>query len=231
MSTRVLVVDDEELIRTGITLVLSSSPLIDVVGQATNGAEAVELAQTLRPDVILMDIRMPVMDGITAARQIRSGATHTDSPDGPAVLVLTAFDTENYVIEAIAAGATGFLLKASPPARLIAAVTSADEGNAPLDAGVLRRLVRTTPPDQPAQQQTTQSTVHSISEKKLATLSERELEIARLIAEGLSNAEIQKRLFISLATTKTHVTHIFEKLGVDNRVRVAVVVLQADVEG
>lgn len=228
MSLRIIVVDDEELIRRGIALILGSDAGIEIVGEAANGREAVRLVQTLQPDIVLMDVRMPVLNGIEATRRIRSTA------QAPTVVVLTAFDTEDFVIEAISAGATGFLLKTTPPAQLIAAVLDAAGGNAPMDPSVLARLARNSAAGNRRKDGDLSGVVPAEHNERdtacatLAQLSDRELEVARLITRGLSNSEIQSRLYVSLPTVKTHVTHIFEKLGVDNRVRVAVLVLQAE---
>lgn len=205
---RVAVVDDEPLVRSGLQLILSSADDIEVVAEAATGAEAVAGWQDWQADVVLMDIRMPGLDGISATRQIAA------DPDAPQILVLTAFDTDDYILDALAAGTTGFLLKDTPPAELTVAVRSAAAGTRAVSPAVLTSLVelagrsraRTDP---------------------LADLSEREREIAEAVADGLSNAEICQRLFLSLSTVKTYLGRIFDKLGVTSRVQLAILVLES----
>ncbi|MFB9776196.1 response regulator [Brevibacterium otitidis] len=205
---RVAVVDDEPLVRSGLRLILSSAADIEVVAEAATGAEAVAGWADWQADVVLMDIRMPGLDGVTATAQI------TAEPAAPQILVLTAFDTDDYILDALAAGATGFLLKDTPPAELTAAVRSAAAGTRAVSPAVLTSLLelagrsraRTDP---------------------LAGLSEREREIAEAVADGLSNAEICQRLFLSLSTVKTYLGRIFDKLGVTSRVQLAILVLES----
>ncbi|GGR71540.1 DNA-binding response regulator [Streptomyces aureoverticillatus] len=209
---KVLVVDDQFLIRAGLVGVLRAAPGIEVVGEAGDGAEAVELAASARPDVILMDIRMPGMNGITATERILAEAA--DPP--PRILVLTTFDLDEYVYGALRAGAAGFLLKDSGPERLLAAVAAVDSGDALFAPSVTRRLVEAfavrsgavadagVPPD-------------------LAALTGRELEVLKLIARGLSNAEIADRLYISEATVKTHLNRTMNKLDLDTRAQAVVI--------
>jgi DNA-binding NarL/FixJ family response regulator len=209
--TSVLVVDDQELVRAGLCTVLDRHDGIKVVGEAADGRVAIEQARTVRPDVVLMDVRMPVLDGIAATREITAAAT------GPRVLVLTTFDLDEYVYEALRAGASGFLLKDTPPARLAEAIRTVGGGDALLAPQITRRLVERFAAARPEAPQA------------LGELTERELEVLRLIARGLSNAEIADELVISLATAKTHVGRILMKLGLRDRVQAVVVAYEAGV--
>ena len=202
---KVLLVDDEELVRTGLQMILEAEDDITVAGHAANGAEGVKLARALAPDVVLMDIRMPVMDGLEATRQIMNGGT------GAKVVILTTFDLDENVYEALRAGASGFLLKDVPAHQLVHAVRVAAGGDALLAPSITRRLIQTfaqtsSPPTAP----------------DLPELTTRETEVLILLAEGLSNSEIATRLFVSDATVKTHVAHILTKLGVRDRVQAVV---------
>lgn len=206
----VLLVDDEPLIRAGLRLVLDGMNGIQIVGEAGDGREAVELTARLRPDVVLMDVRMPRLDGVAATRQVRA------LDDAPSVVVLTAFATDEYVLGALRAGAAGFLLKHTPPAQLVEAVRQAAAGTMTLSPEAASRLLDAAASG-PA--------VEGVD--RLALLSEREAEIAELVAEGLTNAEIAGRLFLSVPTVKTHLARVFEKLLVTNRVQVALLVYAA----
>lgn len=206
----VVIVDDEPLMRTGLRLILDGAPEVTVVAECANGIEAIEAAAEHAPDVVLMDIRMPSLDGVGAARSILSGP----AAKKPAIIMLTAFDTDDFVLGALRAGATGFLLKDSPPGDLVAAVSAAHSGTRAISPAVVSRLVALAGAGQP------EADAHDLS-----ALSERELEIAELVATGLSNGEIADELVVSLATVKTHVARVFEKLGARNRVEVAVAVL------
>ena len=206
---RVLVADDEALIRAGLRLVLDGHQGVRIVGEAATGAEAVSLAQELRPDVVLMDIRMPVLDGVAATAQVRA------QPDAPAVIVLTAFDTDAFVLGALRAGASGFLLKHTPPPQLVDAIRQAAAGTMTFSPEALHRLVDAAPEPSTAAAQ------------RVSSLSERESMIAGLVAEGLTNVEIAERLYLSVPTIKTHLARIFDKLGVANRVQAALVVHDA----
>jgi len=206
---RVLVVDDQELVRDAFAMVLDAQDDIEVVGTAADGAEAVSAARELRPDVVLMDVRMPGVDGIEATRRLLAG----DRPDAPKVIVLTTFDLDSYVYAALRAGATGFLLKDTPRQGLVAAVREAMAAETLLSPAVTRRLVESflRHPPRP------EGTPHEV-----ASLSERELEVLNLVARGRSNAEIAADLFLSDATVKTHVAHVLAKLGLRDRVQAVV---------
>ncbi len=204
MTIRVLVVDDHELLRAGLVTVLASDPAIEVVAQAPDGPTAVSLAMDLRPDVVLMDVEMPGGDGITAIAQLRERA--------PSVrcLVLTMFDLDDYVVEALRAGAAGFLLKTTEPAVLTASVRSCAAGETTLGPSVIARLVDS-------------YVAHpSIPAPGLDQLTQRELDVLRSMAKGLSNAEIADELFLAETTVKTHVARILAKLGVRDRVQAVV---------
>jgi RNA polymerase sigma factor (sigma-70 family) len=205
---RVVVADDQTLVRTGFRMILTADG-IDVVGEATNGAEAVEVVRRTRPDVILMDIRMPEMDGLEATRRILTGA-----PDEPRVLILTTFDLDRYVYAALSAGASGFLLKDVSPEQLVAAVRTVRSGDALLAPAITRRLV-----ERFAQRDSETAAIH----RDLASLTPREMEVLNLLARGLSNAELAERLHLSEATVKTHVARILAKLGLRDRVQAVIV--------
>jgi DNA-binding NarL/FixJ family response regulator len=204
---RVLVADDQELVRAGFRLILEAAGF-EVVGEAPNGAVAVELAARHHPDVVLMDIRMPVLDGIAATRQLAAAG-----PDAPKVVILTTFDLDDYVYEALRAGASGFLLKEAPRADLIAAVRVAAAGDALLAPSVTKRLIEAFVA-RPAE------TLPSPS--RLASLTPRERDILLLVARGRSNLEIAGNLVVSEATVKTHVAHLLAKLGLRDRVQAVI---------
>ena len=208
-AIRAVVVDDQALIRCGIKALFERGSDVDVVGEATDGASALRVVKRLRPDVVLMDVRMPVMDGLQATRQILSAA----GPARPRVLMLTTFDLDEYVYEALRAGASGFLLKDATAAELIHAVRVIAAGDALLAPSVTRRLIADfarQPPPGPAFPPT------------LAALTQRETEVLRLIAHGLSNTEISNTLVIAEQTTKTHVGRILAKLGLRDRTQAVV---------
>jgi DNA-binding NarL/FixJ family response regulator len=204
---RVLVVDDQELVRAGFVALLRSDPGIEVVGEAADGAGSVELARRSPPDVVLMDIRMPVMDGISATRELRS------LPEPPEVVILTTFDTDQYAYQAFRAGACGFLVKDTRPAELLQAVHQTAGGGTVISPSTARRLLRDLAASRPDERPTPAA---------LEVLTQRELEVLRLVARGLSNRDISERLVISELTTKTHVSRILTKLNLVSRVHVVV---------
>ncbi|MFQ4148274.1 response regulator transcription factor [Arthrobacter sp. LAPM80] len=210
MSIRVLVVDDQAMVRAGFAALLSAQDDVEVVGQAENGAQAVELAATCNPDVVLMDVRMPVMDGLEAARRILADV------QGPAtthVLMLTTFDADDYVYDALRLGASGFLLKDALADELVAAVRIVASGEALLAPSVTKRLI---------EQFAVSGVRPALSRERLDGLTERELEVMTLIGRGFSNQEIAAELFIAQQTVKTHVSKILAKLGLRDRVQAVV---------
>ncbi|MEV6162863.1 response regulator transcription factor [Streptomyces sp. NPDC052052] len=217
---RVLLADDQTLVRTGFRMILGADG-IDVVAEATNGAEAVDAVRRTRPDVVLMDIRMPEMDGLEATRRILDGhrapdpvrAGESPFPDGPRVIILTTFDLDRYVYAALSAGASGFLLKDVTPEQLTAAVRTVRTGDALLAPAITRRLV---------QRFTRRGSDTAALHRDLAALTPRELEVLGLLARGLSNAELATRLQLAEATVKTHVARILAKLGLRDRVQAVI---------
>jgi DNA-binding NarL/FixJ family response regulator len=206
---RIVVVDDQELVRTGFRLVLSGQPDMEVVGEAGDGAEALAVVEQARPDVVVMDVRMPRMDGVEATRRIRAG------DDAPRVLILTTFDLDEYVYEAVKAGASGFLLKDTGARNLIDGVRVVHSGDAVVAPSTTRRLLERF------------STAWSRPGGRTAPgadvpLTGREVEVLREVAQGLSNAEIARRMFLSEATVRTHVSNILGKLGLRDRVQAVV---------
>jgi DNA-binding NarL/FixJ family response regulator len=213
VSVRVLIADDQELVRTGFRMILEAEPDIEVVGEATNGLEAVALARELAPDVLLMDIRMPELDGISATREVLADGAGAAPPR---VLMLTTFDLDEYVYDALRSGASGFLLKDLPAAQLVAGVRTVGAGDALLAPAITRRLIEefvSTAPESPP--------------PGLDDLTPRELEVFRLVARGLSNAEIAQELIIAETTVKTHVARLLTKLGVRDRVQAVVLAYEA----
>lgn len=208
MSVRVLIADDQELVRTGLRMILNAQPDIEVVGEAADGAEAVTLARSIRPDVCLLDIRMPVADGIEATRALAG----PDVADPIPVVVITTFDLDEYVYAALRAGARGFLLKDAGPTLLAQAVHAAARGDALIAPNVTVRLLEAfagtaaaPPPALPAE-----------------PLTDREEQVLATVARGLSNTEIADELYISLSTVKTHIASLMSKIGARNRVEVAI---------
>lgn len=212
-TIRVLVVDDDPLVRSALRLMLGGQAHIEIVGEAADGAEGAQLAGALQPDVALVDIRMPVMDGLEAT------AAMLTAPEPPRVIVLTTFDADEYVLGALAAGADGFLLKDTPPEEIVAAIGKVAAGEPMLSPSVTQTLIRRIRDGaDPATAEV---------EAKLAALTEREREVAVAIGRGLSNAEIGAELYLSVATVKAHVSRLFDKLGTTNRVQIALLVHDA----
>jgi DNA-binding NarL/FixJ family response regulator len=206
LSTRILIADDQSLVRAGFRLILESQADFEVVGEAGDGVEAVAGIRRLKPEVVLMDVRMPRLDGIEATRlALEDGATCR-------VIVLTTFDLDEYVYNALRVGASGFLLKDVTPDQLIAAVRLVQAGDALLAPSITRRLI----------ERYGATRAPGTYRRQIASLTDREAEVLRLIARGLGNQEIAGKLFVSEATVKTHVAHILDKLGVENRVQAVV---------
>ncbi len=209
MSIRVLVADDQSLVRGGFRMLLAGAPDMEIVAEASNGLEAVEKTARFHPTVVLMDIRMPELDGLEATRRILA------ADDEARILILTTFDLDEYVYEALRSGASGFVLKDEPPEQLLAAIRTVAAGDALLSPSVTKRVIkqfaRTPRPAPP---------------KEFAELTSREQEVFRLIADGLSNVEIGQQLYISDTTVKTHITHILQKLGLRDRVQAVVLAHQ-----
>ena len=214
MSLGVLIVDDQALVRAGFRMILEAEEDVEVVGEAADGLEAVAAAQRLKPDVVLMDVRMPEMDGIEATRRLLA-----DSGTSAKVVMLTTFDMDEYVYDALSAGASGFLLKDVPPEQLVAGIRAVASGDALLAPSVTRRVIEEFVRRPPASVRTLPP--------RLGELTTRELEVLKLIARGLSNAEIAKELFVSETTVKTHVGHVLTKLAVRDRVQAVVLAYES----
>ena len=210
--TRVLLADDQELMRMGFRMVINSQPDLSVVGEAATGSEAVSQVAHLAPDVVLMDVRMPALDGVEATRRI------VDAGSPTRVIILTTFDLDEYVYAALRAGASGFLLKDAPPAELLAAIRAVAAGDAVITPRVTRRLLETFSHRLPDAGRRP----HEEGERSVAQLTARELEVLGLVAAGLSNVEIAERLFVTEATVKTHVGRILAKLELRDRVQIVV---------
>jgi len=213
MTIRVALADDQALVRAGFRMIVESQPGMEVAGEAADGQEAIELVRRERPDVMLMDIRMPRVDGIEATRQV-AGATR--------VVILTTYELDEYVFDALAAGASGFLLKAAPPEQLIQAIEVVAAGNALLDPSVTKRLIA---------EFAKRPELARKRPKELSTLTEREQEVLLEIARGFTNAEIAGRLHVSETTVKTHVAHVLDKLGLRDRVQAVIVAYEAGLVG
>jgi DNA-binding NarL/FixJ family response regulator len=212
---RVVLVDDDALVRSGLRMMLAGADGIEVVGEADDGRGALGAVDRHRPDVVLMDIRMPTVDGITATRLVRS------QPDPPVVLVLTTFDADELVLRALRAGAAGFLLKDTPPAEIVRAIELVHAGDSMLSPAVTRQLIALVAADTDADVR------RDSARERLAALSEREREVALAVGQGRANAEIAAELHVSVATVKAHVSRLLAKLDVDNRVQIALLVQDA----
>ena len=212
MTTRILIADDQALVRGGLRMILDAQPDLDVVGEAADGREALQRARELAPDLVLMDVRMPELDGLEATRRL------LEREPSPKVVVLTTFDLDDYVYEAIRAGASGFLLKSAPPQQLVAGIRTVMAGDALLAPEITRRLLDRFVARPPRSGEIP---------PEFAELSPRELEVLRLIADGRSNAEIAGDLFLSEATVKTHITHILTKLRLRDRVQAVALAYRA----
>jgi DNA-binding NarL/FixJ family response regulator len=205
VTIKVVVVDDQALVRAGFRVLIDSDDDFEVLGEASNGEEAIDLVEVTSPDVVLMDIRMPVMDGIEATRRIVSGLPG----DVPRVLILTTFDLDEYVYAALRAGASGFLLKDTPPHEMLAAIRVIAEGNALLSPSVTRRLIS------------------DFATHEIDSLTEREREVFTLVSEGKSNQELASALHMSTATAKTHVSHVLMKLNARDRAQLVVIAYES----
>jgi DNA-binding NarL/FixJ family response regulator len=210
---RVALADDQALVRTGFRMIVQSQPDMQVVGEATDGREAVDLIRKERPDVVLMDIRMPNLDGIAATRQVS---------DTTRVVILTTFELDEYVFDALAAGASGFLLKAAPPEDLIRAIRVVAQGDALLAPSVTKKLIEefAKRPERPTNKS-----------KELQTLTDREREVMKEVARGLTNAEIAQELHVSETTVKTHVAHLLDKLELRDRVQAVILAYESGLVG
>jgi DNA-binding NarL/FixJ family response regulator len=212
VTIRVLLCDDQALVRSGFRLILESREDIEVVGEAEDGREAIELARKVDPDVILMDVRMPNLDGVEATRRLVAGGSRAR------IVILTTFDLDEYVFESIRAGASGFLLKDVLPAQLVDAIRVVAAGEALLAPSVTRRLLDRFAHTLPGEER---------PPPELASLTDRELEVLKLLASGLSNAELAERLFLSETTVKSHISSVLRKLGLRDRVQAVVLAYEA----
>ncbi|MFC0627556.1 response regulator [Kribbella deserti] len=212
--TRLLIVDDEALVRAGLKMILESADDLEVVAEAGDGADAVDMVRKHQPDVVLMDIRMPRLDGLAATRDVQA------LPDPPKVVVLTTFDLDDYVFRALQAGASGFLLKDTPPRELVQAVRVVAAGDAMLSPAVTRRLIGHFAANGRNDRQRSAA-------ERLTALTDREREVLAAVGRGLSNADIGRELFMSEATVKAHVSRVLVKLNATNRVQVAILAHEA----
>ena len=225
MTIRVVLADDQALLRKGFRMILEAEEDMEIVGEAPDGADAVRLVELYRPDVVLMDVRMPVLDGIEATRAIAASSAGTETR----VLILTTFDLDEYAFSALRAGASGFLLKDVPPVELIAAIRTVARGDAVVSPRITRRLLEeyaATLPDLSAGGGADGS-AGADEHPALASLTEREREVLLAVADGLSNAEIAQRLYVSEATVKSHVGRLLAKLGLRDRVQAVVFAFQS----
>ncbi|MFD9634836.1 response regulator [Streptomyces violascens] len=214
MTIRLLIVDDDPLVRAGLTFMLGGAEDIEIVGEAADGSGVAQLARELRPDVVLMDIRMPHVDGLTATETLRA------RPEAPEVIVLTTFHADEQVLRALRAGAAGFVLKDTPPAEIVAAVRQVANGDPVLSPAVMRQLMTQVSTAAPGDRA-------SLARARIAQLAEREREVAVAVGRGFSNAEISARLYLSVPTVKAHVSRVLAKLGLNNRVQIALLVHDA----
>ncbi|MFD7617148.1 response regulator [Streptomyces sp. NPDC059802] len=215
---RLLIVDDDPLVRAGLALMLGGADDIDIVGEGTDGTEVAELVDRLRPDVVLMDIRMPGMDGLTATESLRT------RPEAPEVVVLTTFHADEQVLRAIRAGAAGFVLKDTPPAQIVDSVRRVAAGDPVLSPAVTRQLMARAAGTGPRDDRMDRA---DRARQRIAALAEREREVAIAVARGRSNAEIAASLYLSVATVKTQVSRVLAKFGFNNRVQIALLVHDA----
>lgn len=213
-AIRLLLVDDDPLVRAGLSLMLGGADDIEIVGEASDGAEAEALADRTRPDVILMDIRMPKVDGLTATERLRG------RKDAPQIIVLTTFHADDQVLRALRAGAAGFVLKDTPPAEIVEAVRRVAAGDPVLSPAVTRQLIRHAA-------DTSAGNRRSHARERLRALNDREREVAVAVGRGLANAQIATTLFMSVATVKTHVSRVLAKLSLNNRVQIALLAYDA----
>jgi DNA-binding NarL/FixJ family response regulator len=213
-AVKVMLVDDDALVRAGLALILGGAPDLEVVAQASDGADAVVRAREVRPDVVLMDIRMPVMNGLDATERLMA------SPQPPEVVVLTTFDADDHVVRALGAGASGFLLKDTPPEQIVEAVRRVAAGDPMLSPSVTRQLIARV-------QNLGGDDRAAKARERLADLTERERDVALALARGLSNADIARELHLSVPTVKAHISRLFGKLDVTNRVQIAICVHDA----
>ena len=223
MTVRVVLADDQALLRKGFRMILEAEDGVEIVGEAADGSDAVRLAELYRPDVVLMDVRMPVLDGIEATRAI----TASDAEGTTRVLILTTFDLDEYAFSALRAGASGFLLKDVPPPELVSAIRTVARGDAVVSPRVTRRLLEEyadTLPDLSASGTSAEGTGEHPA---ISQLTEREREVLLAVADGLSNAEIAERLYVSEATVKSHVGRLLAKLGLRDRVQAVVFAFQS----
>ncbi|MEO6509672.1 MAG: response regulator transcription factor [Nocardioides sp.] len=208
---RLLIVDDDPLVRSALAFMVGGQPDLEVVGEAGDGRAGIEAAATLRPDVVLMDIRMPRLNGLDATRALLA------TEDPPRVIVLTTFDADEYVVEALAAGADGFLLKDTAPQQIVDAIRKVSDGEPMLSPAVTRSLIR----------QVAGTSRSPVAAARIADLTDRERDVALAVGRGLSNADIAAELYLSVPTVKAHVSRLFDKLGVTNRVQIAMCVHDA----
>jgi DNA-binding NarL/FixJ family response regulator len=223
VTVRVVLADDQALLRKGFRMILEAEDGVEIVGEAADGSDAVRLAELYRPDVVLMDVRMPVLDGIEATRAIAS----SDAAGATRVLILTTFDLDEYAFSALRAGASGFLLKDVPPAELVSAIRTVARGDAVVSPRVTRRLLEEYADTLPDLAEGGSGSEGKGEHPAIAQLTEREREVLLAVADGLSNAEIAERLYVSEATVKSHVGRLLAKLGLRDRVQAVVFAFQS----